>query len=831
MFKLWFYFIFTVSTIIIVTRCNGNVTDDLKISKPEKVLWFIRKFSCPNSECKKNFDSWKEERFKEIKEEWESKANLIGEISHKKLWIPLNGADSMQIENIWREQGSCIKNCKLSGNYSLSDGLYVSMIYGGCGYLKPIYWQNENSTWLLLRSERVYEVPHPPPVLYFMNIEGNATMESYWQPVPSWLHSKANDYDLHIHEGNLFTSTFASKATSTDHLIFVIHGIGHQEGEEGIVKNAYTIRKGFIKYLKKFHPTFKIPTIIPVPWRFNLTLNDETLRVTPLTKFNFIKKAGFVLNDVFYYWSKMRKKLITQLVKKLNSQYEIFKTHNSNFSGNVSLLAHSLGSALAFDLTNLTIYQTLEFEIENIFLIGSPLGKFLASKNVNIAKLRQNPWIKNGKIFNILNSNDPIAHRLEVLFNTNYSYAAPSNLFFHKNFRASYEKSIKTAEMEKEEVQSFHRYIIDDRAMAISHDSFLTVDYLAYGYEFDEKHLNVCSSNVIFQGKLDFLQKIFYGRKILNDSKIVKPIPFEKRIPHRFDFDLYKSEYYRQEEDFEDSYILETELIQWMKDFGYAHISYWKRPELIAFMTNVIFNYTPEVRYPNLVSSYDDPYNKNFQKGMKRTHGLAWKSWKCVNHAESEEDTVPVLKVSHEPKAISEVEAYCRIILIGLLGPISVFFFIFMIKFPATVIIDVLKHFSITLLILLGCPDILAEVGWNFRELLSKVSPTLNFSSWLIYGIYIAIFVLSFLNLVITERPYNLHTVHRIIYNYVLILMILWLIILGIRVLSVKIRNHDLECVHSDIEGYCREYIMYDNRTNTHVASRIGEEESASWYN
>uniref|UniRef100_A0A914QZF8 DDHD domain-containing protein n=1 Tax=Panagrolaimus davidi TaxID=227884 RepID=A0A914QZF8_9BILA len=229
------------------------------------------------------------------------------------------------------------------------------------------------------------------------------------------------------------------------------------------------------------------------------------------------------------------KMILDELANILNTQYALFKSRNPNFNGNISVLAHSLGSAITFDLTNSQKYDKLNFKIENIFLTGSPLGKFLASNGTKAEKLYQNEWIKDGKLFNILHSDDPVAHRMEVMFNVNYSYAPPSNLFFHKDFRASYEKSIEITEIENHEVASFHQYIIDDRSMAVLHDSFLTVDYLAHGFEFDAQHFNVCDINEMFKDDLEFLRKIFHNRKIRNITQIIHPIPSEMRIKHRLD--------------------------------------------------------------------------------------------------------------------------------------------------------------------------------------------------------------------------------------------------------------------------------------------------------
>lgn len=55
-----------------------------------------------------------------------------------------------------------------------------------------------------------------------------------------------------------------------------------------------------------------------------------------------------------------------------------------------------------------------------------------------INELKKNPWVSNGRLFNILHSLDPVAHRLEVLFNEDYKYVEPSELYLYNEFRRHY---------------------------------------------------------------------------------------------------------------------------------------------------------------------------------------------------------------------------------------------------------------------------------------------------------------------------------------------------------------------------------------------------------
>uniref|UniRef100_A0AC34FXR7 DDHD domain-containing protein n=1 Tax=Panagrolaimus sp. ES5 TaxID=591445 RepID=A0AC34FXR7_9BILA len=375
-----------------------------------------------------------------------------------------------------------------------------------------MFWQNETDRWYLLRGEWMHEIKASPSVLYFTNIIQNVEMKSYFQPLPPRYVSKAEAFEVDLVKDNFvfFNSTDAN--LEDRHIIFVIHGIGHHEGEEKIVKNANSIRNGFIKYTKKFHPTFKMPVIIPVPWRYNLSMDDEKILNSQMLRPEIAKDIGLIFNDV-----------------------------------------------------------------ENLFFIGSPLGRFLINKKYTFDQLNQNHWIKNGKLFNILHSDDPVAHRLETVFNNNYKYVAPSELYLNQYFRKAYAKTLKISEEEAFELVLFHNYFISDRKATKLHDSFLTIDYAEYGYKFVDNSVTLNATN-IFEANLEFLKHRFSGKQILKDPKIIRDFAITK-IPHRYDYTLYKTEYDENGE--ENTLYIERKFIDWIAALGFAHMSYWDRPEQI----------------------------------------------------------------------------------------------------------------------------------------------------------------------------------------------------------------------------------------------------------
>lgn len=94
---------------------------------------------------------------------------------------------------------------------------------------------------------------------------------------------------------------------------------------------------------------------IPVEWRSNLDLNFGTLEnitVGQLRPLRSYINHSFI--DVLYYTSPIYKtSIIASLRRELTRMYSLFVWYNPEFverNGQVSILAHSLGSVLIFDL-------------------------------------------------------------------------------------------------------------------------------------------------------------------------------------------------------------------------------------------------------------------------------------------------------------------------------------------------------------------------------------------------------------------------------------------------------------------------------------------------
>ncbi|CAI5724974.1 unnamed protein product [Hyaloperonospora brassicae] len=232
---------------------------------------------------------------------------------------------------------------------------------------------------------------------------------------------------------------------SFNHLVFVIHGIGQhidfRDGEfkswneqTGIEGGNHAFRDIFRGMLES---TFKdIPMALEmqsIEWHEDLHeptgLDNIFDLISPegasaIREFN---KETFM--DVLYYLSPRYGQLIVDSVtQQLNEKYRVFMNEHPNWDGKVSIFAHSLGSMISYDIlthkpgevaSNGVCFPGLEFEVDNFFGVGSPVGvMILARGDLNIDEGKFTPGIKLPhcrRYFNVYHPIDPVAYRIEPL--------------------------------------------------------------------------------------------------------------------------------------------------------------------------------------------------------------------------------------------------------------------------------------------------------------------------------------------------------------------------------------------------------------------------------
>ncbi|KAK5119505.1 hypothetical protein LTR85_007605 [Meristemomyces frigidus] len=312
-----------------------------------------------------------------------------------------------------------------------------------------------------------------------------------------------------------------------EHLILVTHGIGQRLGlrleSVNFVHDVNTLRKT-LKAVYADSPDLRALNaelgdtvhvnsrvqVLPICWRHLLdfpkqslkhnrqehdltdaevdeadfpSLDDITVEGVPAVR-NLITDLAL---DILLYQSPAYKDHISRIVlSECNRIHRLFMDRNPDFSGKISMIGHSLGSAIMFDILcrqNQETHPTkshrkdpsaelqLDFEVEDFYALGSPIGLFQMLKGRNIVAREktesrrramttsmEEPMFdtpssrkttsasmgattesdipaskpKCSQIFNIFHPTDPISYRIEPLISPAMATLKPQPLPYTK---------------------------------------------------------------------------------------------------------------------------------------------------------------------------------------------------------------------------------------------------------------------------------------------------------------------------------------------------------------------------------------------------------------
>eukprot|EP00842_Homolaphlyctis_polyrhiza_P000593 jgi/Hompol1/1534/HPOL_004769-RA len=193
--------------------------------------------------------------------------------------------------------------------------------------------------------------------------------------------------------------------------------------------------------------------------------------------------SDVILDVLLYLTPKYRQEMIRQVSTEMNRVYRKFLEHNPYFNGRISIYGHSLGSLLAYDiLTHQHIvkrpepsesqpaaremdisdmlvssmqeghvsglldqvdtiqYVPLDFRVNCLFAVGSPIGLFLLLKGAKIKPYTSQATTVDSKLscpdvkalYNIFHPSDPVAHRIEPLISKHFASLKPVNIPYTK---------------------------------------------------------------------------------------------------------------------------------------------------------------------------------------------------------------------------------------------------------------------------------------------------------------------------------------------------------------------------------------------------------------
>lgn len=269
-----------------------------------------------------------------------------------------------------------------------------------------------------------------------------------------------------------------AKKDEPPELVLAIHGIGQKLTDDfDAIDFVYDIER-LRNLTKKLSNDKAIQRIsqgkraqfIPICWRKELSFDDQEalegndnvygLRdvsndaTIPMVR-NIISK---VILDVPYYLSRHKKTMIEAVIQELNRVYRLFVRRNPDFEekgGRVSLICHSLGSALAADILSyqptkvsrlskqsqdeLRSTNHLVFNVKNLFFVGSPNGFFFHLQGAQLIARKGTARTQDVEedaardevgrygclaaesIYNCYNATDPVAFQLSATIDRDYA--------------------------------------------------------------------------------------------------------------------------------------------------------------------------------------------------------------------------------------------------------------------------------------------------------------------------------------------------------------------------------------------------------------------------
>ncbi|XP_046382398.1 phospholipase DDHD1-like [Ischnura elegans] len=278
-----------------------------------------------------------------------------------------------------------------------------------------------------------------------------------------------------LYRGYKVPASLTDRPVDVTHLVFVIHGIGQKMDTGNIIRNTTAFRECVSWLKQKYFPSSSNLRIefFPVEWRSSLKLDGDIVEaITPHKILGLRQILNESAMDVMYYTSPLYGAEVRKgLLDELNRLYSMFSRHNENFeknNGKVSVLAHSLGCVILYDIVTgwpqlddiiepsrppsaLSPVEeinsskeagspaeknspqfgksSLLFEIDNFFCLGSPLAVFLALRWKYPRDSSCQPEIIPPslchRLFNIYHPSDPVAYRMEPLLIRGYERIAP----------------------------------------------------------------------------------------------------------------------------------------------------------------------------------------------------------------------------------------------------------------------------------------------------------------------------------------------------------------------------------------------------------------------
>ncbi|EUB55450.1 Phospholipase DDHD1 [Echinococcus granulosus] len=194
---------------------------------------------------------------------------------------------------------------------------------------------------------------------------------------------------------------FDPEPPSFSHLCFVVHGMGQKYLKGSIITACDGIRETSRKLIDSYFPDIRASKhriqFLPVEWRNSLRLDGNivnSITLDNLTRLRTFLNCTFM--DIMYYTSPLYRHEINQSLRvELNRLYCLFCERHPYFEeqgGKVSILAHSLGCVISYDLITGWIEPVTHYIQPPLYVEKKEQGL----EDVPLSKLTRGSNISNG---------------------------------------------------------------------------------------------------------------------------------------------------------------------------------------------------------------------------------------------------------------------------------------------------------------------------------------------------------------------------------------------------------------------------------------------------
>ncbi|ETV75358.1 hypothetical protein, variant 1 [Aphanomyces astaci] len=220
-------------------------------------------------------------------------------------------------------------------------------------------------------------------------------------------------------------SSATSRRRDVTHVVFVVHGIGEtyckkRQADGTIVDYCYAMRHSTNSILNSHFPTVDTGIeYLPVDWSDVLGDMGDNLHATlhriSFDAMPFVREiCNELLSDILMYMER-KQQVLSFVANAINTIFALYKLRHPTFQGQVSIMGHSLGSVITYDLLSLQedpLFR-LAFDPDAYIAFGAPVGMFLALRGRGGGDTLGLPTVT--RMYNVNHPSDPISYRLEPL--------------------------------------------------------------------------------------------------------------------------------------------------------------------------------------------------------------------------------------------------------------------------------------------------------------------------------------------------------------------------------------------------------------------------------